>query len=230
MEQAERLYGEGQYYEAMDKATELLTSGESTTSVLIRAERVIFMSAMRLNEGRYAHAAVKRLLQHEPGYCLEGEDVGEREQQFFGEIRAGLVGELVIKDAPADARILVDGKEVRRGPGSVSLLDGEHTIEVTCQGYESMRFVESVVPGSEREVLVVMIPAAEPQLEEEAATRPPLLPAGARTQKAKRASRKWLYYGGAAVLIGAGVALGLSMGDEGSEEENLPGPPPFPGG
>jgi hypothetical protein len=215
----------------MDKATGLLEGRQASEDEQIRAERVIFLSSMKVGERRYAERAARRLLKLEPGYRLEGSDVSSEEREVLEEVRAVVAGRLTLTGVPADARVVVDGEEMETVPTDTWVLAGTRDIAITSPTYRDTSFAITIDPTETAVVDIGMEAlAALPSEEEPEREEPrPFAPSLVAEKKKGGISSKWLLIGGVLVAAGAGAVLALGGGDDGAGED-LPNPPDPPDG
>jgi hypothetical protein len=215
IDEVEGAYNRGDYYDAMDKATGLLEGRQASEDEQIRAERVIFLSSMKVGERRYAERAVRRLVKLEPGHRLEGSDVSSEERELLEEVRAQVAGQLTLTGVPEDARVVVDGEKMETVPMDTWVLAGTRDIAITSPTYRDTSFAITIDP-TERAVVDVGMEAlaALPSEEEPERAEPRPIERLVLPEKRKGGIRsQWLLIGGGAALA-AGAYLLFKSDDE----------------
>lgn len=129
---------------------------------------------------------------------------------------------LIVNAEPAGARVTVDGKPAGVAPATIEVSAGEHTLEVSAEGYEALERQVSVAPGRTVELEVALKASAPPavsadvprQEKEPVLTPSPPAPEPIVTAPVEppRRGRTFTWIAGGTALAAGAVAAGLGVG------------------
>jgi hypothetical protein len=129
-----------------------------------------------------------------------------------------VLARVMVRSAPSDAEVLVDGASV--GTGSVleplRLLAGTHVFEARLHGYRSAREVVDVRAGEAVDVLLTLQPLPEDETED----------VGTAAGEGGIETKWWFWTIIGAVVVGGAVTAGVLLAPE---EERLPADWTIPG-
>ncbi len=139
--------------------------------------------------------------------------------------------QLLVVAEPADARIIVDGKDLGTSPASIELVAGNHTVKVTADGYDTYEsaFVMQLNRSVDKTVVLrvatgapPLVPAEEPKLADAPVRdEPKLTPAdvpeagpavAVSSSGGEKKGRVWTWVVGGAAVASAGAGVGLGVG------------------
>lgn len=148
----------GMIDELLVLADTLSQSGRRDLSRALDLSATIHFS---LGETEEARQELARLVQVDPGYKLDEEQVSPRYARLYESIREERVGTLTVTGSPADAEVFVEGRSIGRTPLlQAPVLAGELRVRVALLGYDPSESAVTVAPREERVLEYELLPNA----------------------------------------------------------------------
>ncbi len=137
--------------------------GDPTMSAEDRTEAIVLRAQVHASFGDFdaLESDYREILQARPGYRPESSLTPEKGMKRFRKVRDELVGTLRFELDPADARVLIDGRQVVIQPdGSLAVLGGARSIRAEARGFDPEVYDLEVTPGQELPVRMQLVPNA----------------------------------------------------------------------
>jgi hypothetical protein len=128
-----------------------------------RAEALVLRSQTHVAFGdeKAAEEDYREILKLRPTYAPDESLTPAKARARFDKVRARMIGRLLPRTVPGDARILVDGAEVRLDPeGGVPLLAGDHIVRAERVGFDPLDLAVTIEADRDNEFEIRLVPNA----------------------------------------------------------------------
>jgi hypothetical protein len=116
--------------------------------LLVAAYDLRARSLFSMANSKGAEADYETLLRLKPGYPIDRQTLSPKVVDLFDKVRARIAGRFVLDLNPPKARVLVDGEPTEMVEGGLTLLAGNHVLQVQADGYDPHEETVAIVAGA----------------------------------------------------------------------------------
>lgn len=232
----QKLYKAGKYADAIAKFEEAFK---------VKSHPVIYFNIGKCWEQLGDSA---KALRNFRDYLRLSPDASDRQQvtdsiaNLERRLREKGVQQLLIFAEPANAKILVDGKDLGPSPASVELTAGSHELVVTAEGMDKVqRTITTTLTRATEMTITLQAAGSTPPLVSDAPKKdpdtkvsdpgpPPPPPPVVTVPTEKKGGRLFTYVAGGVAVAALGAGIGMGVAAEGNAKQLRETPAPLPPG
>jgi len=133
-----------------------LSEGDRAEALVLRSQTHVAFGDLKAAEQDY-----REILRLRPTYSPDESLTPGKARARFDKVRVRMIGRLLPRTVPVDARILVDGEEVMLDPeGGASLLAGDHVVRAERVGFDPLDLAVTIEADRDNEFEIRLVPNA----------------------------------------------------------------------